>query len=456
MRVCVIGAGAAGLGAAYYLNQAGITDVTIFEASDRVGGKCFTKQDGDLYYDMGAIEITPAYFRTLELVERVGREDTLIPIPLTRVIDRQTGAVTPFVTTLFSDPERGSLTEQIDNFRGHLYNMRGWLGQPGLQNAPADVRGKSFQQWLDDIGSPLVGRLFWVYIFCFGYGYVEEIPAIYPLKFSSVINFGAALARLEMSEYLPADMRDAVTPAGTVLLKYGFGDLMNKVHATLQKPAALQTKVKNVWRDGNSVKVKYSTKHDSSEKEQTFDYLIVAIPQTSNNLSFMDLNPTEKDLFSKVYMKTYATTLQKPADFEYLHYVELATNGEAGECPVPATVQLAREWNDPKCNTTFYTDAARENLNESQIEKLVGSNLKQMGKKSGQTVETKVWQYFPRAAMADLFPNSTDGSQDFYNRLDALQGENRTYYCGGLLNFELVETTLRYAHHIIGKITGTA
>ena len=42
MRIGIIGAGAAGLSAAYYLKQSGYNNVTILERDSRVGGKCHT------------------------------------------------------------------------------------------------------------------------------------------------------------------------------------------------------------------------------------------------------------------------------------------------------------------------------------------------------------------------------------------------------------------------------
>jgi hypothetical protein len=47
----------------------------------------------------------------------------------------------------------------------------------------------------------------------------------------------------------------------------------------------------------------------------------------------------------------------------------------------------------------------------------------------------------------------------FFAELEALQGTNRTFYCGGLLAFELVESIAEYSHdlvrrHFVGK--GTA
>lgn len=61
-RVCIIGAGAAGLYTAMMLKYLGATNVDILEANDRIGGRCYTQAlSGDPkyhnYYDVGAMRI---------------------------------------------------------------------------------------------------------------------------------------------------------------------------------------------------------------------------------------------------------------------------------------------------------------------------------------------------------------------------------------------------------------
>ena len=64
-RVCIIGAGAAGLYTAMMFKYLGATNITILEANDRVGGRCYTYPFPDDshdekyhdYYDVGAMRI---------------------------------------------------------------------------------------------------------------------------------------------------------------------------------------------------------------------------------------------------------------------------------------------------------------------------------------------------------------------------------------------------------------
>lgn len=46
VRVCVIGAGVAGLGAAQRLAEAGVQDFVVLEAQERVGGRVHTVKHG--------------------------------------------------------------------------------------------------------------------------------------------------------------------------------------------------------------------------------------------------------------------------------------------------------------------------------------------------------------------------------------------------------------------------
>jgi hypothetical protein len=52
------------------------------------------------------------------------------------------------------------------------------------------------------------------------------------------------------------------------------------------------------------------------------------------------------------------------------------------------------------------------------------------------------WAYFPHVPHAAV-------DAGFYSELEAMQGANRTFYCGGLLAFELVETIAEHAHWLV-------
>lgn len=79
IRVIVVGAGIAGLSAAYRLQQAG-HDVRVLEAQSQVGGRMAERRDGPIAYNTGARLIYPFGRAFHALVDELGLRDALVPL----------------------------------------------------------------------------------------------------------------------------------------------------------------------------------------------------------------------------------------------------------------------------------------------------------------------------------------------------------------------------------------
>jgi protoporphyrinogen/coproporphyrinogen III oxidase len=81
-RLAVIGAGPAGLTAAYRLRQRGF-DVDVFESGPVAGGRTHTEHHGDGHWvDTGAGWLAGFYPQTLALLDEIGQRDRLSPMQL--------------------------------------------------------------------------------------------------------------------------------------------------------------------------------------------------------------------------------------------------------------------------------------------------------------------------------------------------------------------------------------
>jgi oxygen-dependent protoporphyrinogen oxidase len=76
-NIAIIGAGIAGLTAAYFLKKSGYT-VTVYEASNRVGGRMTTDKVNDCLIDRGAQFLSSDYSTLLPLIQEVGLGDELV------------------------------------------------------------------------------------------------------------------------------------------------------------------------------------------------------------------------------------------------------------------------------------------------------------------------------------------------------------------------------------------
>ena len=79
-RIAVIGAGMAGMSAAFRLQEAGLEPV-VFERDDRVGGRIWTAEQGGYLMDLGAAVYLGTYREAIQTIKDVGLGDQLRELP---------------------------------------------------------------------------------------------------------------------------------------------------------------------------------------------------------------------------------------------------------------------------------------------------------------------------------------------------------------------------------------
>jgi predicted NAD/FAD-binding protein len=177
VRVGIVGAGAAGLAVADALRKAGVSQVTVLEKSERVGGKCFTLRDAGRAYELGAGAITSAYQRVGALCAEHG--------------------LTPRAGMggLFLDEAGKRLGWLPPTREGGLLGI-GWHGaklvatlarlsrlrQPGFAGLGPELAAP-FLTWARRSGVERTVPFIEPWVTGFGYGPLDEIPAAYVLKY---------------------------------------------------------------------------------------------------------------------------------------------------------------------------------------------------------------------------------------------------------------------------------
>ena len=74
-KIAVVGAGMAGLSAAYRLQQSGFS-TTVYEKHHSVGGRTASLEKDGYLMDLGAITLSPVYRETIQLIDEVGAGDS--------------------------------------------------------------------------------------------------------------------------------------------------------------------------------------------------------------------------------------------------------------------------------------------------------------------------------------------------------------------------------------------
>lgn len=426
-RICIIGAGPGGLSAAHFLKKRGYKNVTVLESTGRVGGKCLSLTYGGHSFDIGANYVTSDYTEVLKLADE-------FDAALYTEAKMTVASFPPDGTPLFTSP-LSLLTAQtslINALRASLsylwirFRIRKIIDKPGFAGvASRQELCRSFAEWLVDNNLAILMPMFAIPITAMGYGALEEIPAPYALKYISpkifldMIFFGLNLRPMWPKRFV-----------------HGFQRFWEKVAAHLD--VRLNVNVRNIER---SATIRVFTESEGHSEVMEFDSLILSSVHGSRTLTnFLQLSEGEKHLFGKVVVNPFVVTTYVVRRMQVPHQIIFVY--PPPDFGVPCV--MSQQFED-SAYWQFYTRVGRDyKPPTSDVLSAVKRTIALLG---GRLTESDahtvtLWDYFPH-----VDTNAIAGG--FYDRLEAMQGEQRTFYCGGLLAFELVEQVVRYSRHLV-------
>ena len=433
-RIAIVGAGAAGICAAWYLKRAGFRRVKVLEQSPRLGGKCRSLTVDGQSFDLGANYVTSSYRRVRELAAHVGA-------PM--YTERKGHAIDADgrVGSLFGAVLRGqsflAVASQSLRFLWKRWRLRKLLTpyRPGFGHVTEhpELRG-SFADWLDRNNLPALKEMFEIPLTLMGYGKLEEIAAAYALTYMNPLTF----------KDLGMFALDPPLRQWPKRFTQGYGRMFERLAAEVN----VLTGVTNLRIDRSGpVRVEYDLIVQQLEgqatvhEQDTFDVLVLACPQRLEVLEpMLELTPEERRLFAQVvYNPFYVTTYDAPGT-EAVAAVTFAL-------PLPAVGQpfvVTRQFPHNDFVSVYTRGSLEHDIGRHEVwaanEKFLVKIMDREPQRHSYTCDE--WAYFPHVPVAAV-------DAGFYRDLEALQGANRTYYCGGLLAFELVETIAEYSHHLV-------
>ena len=316
-RVCIIGGGPAGISAAMYLEKKGYRNYEIYERLNKVGGKCYSPKipvyGEERTYETGAIMGAKTYFAVHEVEEFAGVTHADGPNMRRMYRDKTGREIFPF------DPKKeGSLGKtlsllklkrqmkklvKIMNTKYKGYDCYGHVGvaKGEFSGLSKEVdrplhRVKGVNPNLKDLALPFdqfcklngVEEVMKIWIgpyTSFGYGYFDEIPAAYVMKY---LDTTTAIEFVNMRLWTWKD---------------GTQSIYEAANKKLQHPAHLNTEVVKVERpEGAPIRV--TIRDGQGERVEEFDKLLVTTP-LDHFVNFADAREEEAELFGKIIHEKY-------------------------------------------------------------------------------------------------------------------------------------------------------
>ena len=445
IKICIIGGGPAGLSAGMYLEQKGYENYTILEKNDHVGGKCHSPYYNGRRYEMGAIMGVPSYYAVHDVEEFCGITHDG-PQLNRNYKDRNGNVIEPFEPkkNILKIPRLMKMKKQVTElgriletkYKGYDVNGHRGVAQgryDGFAVTPEREPISGTNENLKDLAMPFkdwcemnnveLTQDIWIGPFTsFGYGYFDEIPAAYVLKyldFQTCMNF----VRINLWTW-----------------KEGTQFIWESLNDKLKNHARLNSKITNVERKDGKV---YVTVNGEVEE---YDKLIITSPLQFFP-DYADAREDEKKYFSKIEYERYDVLAveTRPEDHpEISYYVfDNMTPDRLGHLMV-----YYRRWRDTK-DQVITTYALRKHKNSEEIpydacRQMVLEDLKVMKNPASNVVNEQSWYYFPHVF-------SEDYAAGWYDDVEAMQGKYDTYYAGEIMAFGDMDETAEYSRELVER-----
>ncbi|MFO1394026.1 MAG: FAD-dependent oxidoreductase [Steroidobacteraceae bacterium] len=439
-RIAIIGAGPAGLSAAWFLKQNGYKNVRVFEKADRVGGKCLTFEHEGRQFDLAAHEMLAGYQDVMDIATALG-----VPSAGSQKVLVYNTDAGRYMSMLEASQSGGYGSLQIVwaslRYTWMLLTRYRKFARPGsgYADAPSDLL-QPLSSWIKEKRLDALLETVLYVMRVQGYGRLDAIPAAYFVKFQGLRNWVSNV--LHVAGLIQSWPR---------VFKQGFQSVWDAVapHVDLH----LNTEIRSVRREPQqgSSNLVVTIEFADDRPQEVFDCVIVTCPLDLPTLTALglDLHHQEKRLLEKVRYVEFITTACT---------VEGVPTGVVGSIPVPPMLDYTGyiKIYEESPVAIFFTLAPSENYDPAEVVERIRRQVRTLpdfkggpSKPDGHphvtgVVRQKGWQYFPHVSL-------TDFRAGFYDQFESLQGYRQTYYSGSLLAYETVGTTVAYSRGLVER-----
>jgi hypothetical protein len=168
-----------------------------------------------------------------------------------------------------------------------------------------------------------------------------------------------------------------------------------------------------------------------------YDRLFVTSPP-DETLKFLDSTTEERELFGRVNYFNYRAVLFRADGLKPTEALALPHN----MTPERKGHLVVCVNNNPQSRIFTGYQYNHAGLGQDKLDEILRSDVQGLG---GQVVDVllrKAWKYFPHVKLGEL-------DEDYYLRLNALQGQRGTYFLGPLFAFETTEHCAQFADWLV-------
>lgn len=423
IKIAIIGGGPAGLISALELKKYGYTNVTVYEAKDKAGGKVNTMFIKGKPYELGAVVVSNYFSEVKKLAKEynctLSRFDEIC---VQKEQEKKIVSVKDSVKINYSKKAIAKnlffiLSQGIRNRSIRSHNLHGNVNPELFNTMDTFVnRHPSITPIANGTKSAYVGM---------GYGYFEEVPALYYMKFywrQGIQKFKEIARILKKGEahdhyYFPE----------------GYQTLFEKIALDLRiKYNHIVTSVKRVNCEGS-----FSIQVEANNKMETYDHVIIATPPSVVK-KFLVMNEYENQLFKNSKHYRYFSFVfeaeNMPHPGKTVFYHKRVSQASKGHIIGITNYQKTSIW-------IGYLQAT-EKASEDQIRNNIFTDVEAEGGRVTQIYTLNEWEYFPYLEGSEL-------KKDLFHKMWRQQADERIYFTGSFFNLETVDHSIQHAKKMV-------
>lgn len=428
-RICILGAGPGGLSLAHFLQKRGYSIVDVYEKESNVGGKAkgVWCESRNQFIGSGQYTINSQYTEMLALAAEFGIHlfgdksvfDHAFFDCIEDVIEREGVGDNPTTSK--------KLASKTSD--GYEALGRACAGLPlvGLKGITAELCGNfdSFLQGIDieNKDSDILHRV------------ISDVAA--PAGYAPTVNSVPAVYRLKLMQVCNADWI-SVKPDGFRLLCEAIAKKISKVNGSHVFTA---TPIERIDRTGNVILIQ------ANGTVREYDFLVITGHLNDVISLITNASEAEKELANEISTTDYVVTLAvmtgmprtafvrenySPKKTGHVFLVSAAQYDENLSLQEPTLYNIFQYGSDYETGKRYSDTFLMRKLHED-INRMGGNIISIEGQRR--------WDYFPH-------PRETSLRNGFFDRLESLQGHEKTFYAGSTMNYELTETTVRYSRYL--------
>lgn len=392
----ILGGGPAGLTMARMLKDRGVKDVTILEASGKVGGKCLSSEIGDHVVEFGTCYAIWSHRYVLKQMKKLGIRRNYLKAQ--RIDDQE-------------------LLDYIKSGTGPAFPLQAlkyaWLqwrlmarankGNPGV-NA---VLSMPTSEWLQSQNLGKIENMMHRVVTSIGYGYLDRVPLVHAMRWVDIDMLITGLIKF------------------TVMPEGGWQHFWNRFAESLD--VRLNQNAVRVKRLDDGVEILT----DDGVAYQA-DYLVNTIPLDEFS-RLTEITEAEAKVSEAIHWAGYTTTLVSVASWEHTAPVNSWSDTCANDAKDGQLLFSRYECDDENGRVLFSVGQSSAAYEPDELTELAVFSAQERGAVDPRIVQQVIWKYMPTY--------TSDGIRDgLLQTMIEMQGEQRTYHTGSSFSHEAVST----------------